>query len=537
MTNPIKLPKAKLQEIYTILREAAKQGIEDQQQFKENGIDPVLTQQDMINYKLSPNFRNHPIFNLDFKIAKAIYDKSIQLDKEDKSFDGKIESKIESEIEIKIAENGWNHIVGPYRSSIFVTKVETAEGEYEGTSWIIDKEKIGNKYRYWLITNAHVADYTSKEEIRYIFETQKDGNAVEIEAKLGGVDHIYDVGVLYFESEEEYVVLPVDRDAKVNTSDEINIVGNQDTGGITDNIGEVNSTTKYRNYIRTIQDNTETYGGNSGSPVFNKDGMVVAICVSGEPGYNFNIPIEYVIDSYKKIRKSGTAAHGIIQYNSEHWGRKELSTIVSTVKDKEIKRKLEEYSYAFFVTNVLMDRSAGKAGLRSGDIILEYDDNPVYSNKESGKLGEYIARKKEGDKLKYLVFRNGEFITLNIPVEIQIKGISPTYNIPATGLVVLEINESQKIDMGYGNVPGKLLLYELLPYESTGDGSQPDYSPQGILFKINDTKAENIQDVKTFIKKSTNDEYVVFYYLIPNSAFKNPSIGTKTKRNPFFKKK
>lgn len=73
----------------------------------------------------------------------------------------------------------------------------------------------------------------------------------------------------------------------------------------------------------------------------------------------------------------------------------------------------EGLEYGFYVNNVTQGGVANKAGVLAGDIIIEFDGDPIrYSYQLRAKLGEFIIGSGEQTTIK--VLRNGEEVTLTV---------------------------------------------------------------------------------------------------------------------------
>lgn len=67
--------------------------------------------------------------------------------------------------------------------------------------------------------------------------------------------------------------------------------------------------------------------------------------------------------------------------------------------------------YGILVSRVQSDSAAAVAGIRSGDIILEFDGKPVYS---SDRLRWLVGRTEPGKAVEIRLLRDKEPITLNV---------------------------------------------------------------------------------------------------------------------------
>lgn len=168
-------------------------------------------------------------------------------------------------------------------------------------------------------------------------------------------------------------------------------------GGITETIYDV------------LQTDASINPGNSGGPLLNLKGEVVGVntaMVSGAQSIGFAIPINQVkriINDVINFGKIKTPFLGV-----------RYLTITPIVKDS---RKFP-FDYGVLLVKgdnnepaVLPDSPAAKAGLQEGDIILEFGDRKIdLDHPLISRINLYSV----GDKIKVKIWRDGQFITLEV---------------------------------------------------------------------------------------------------------------------------
>lgn len=526
MPKTLSLSVENLQEIYSLLQTVAAQNladgnctVEEKKLIEVNKIDFFLTQGDLSKWNGDvPGFSLNGIWHGDFQTLKAVYDKAVELDRSDGSFDGKIERKY-GVVDITVEgpkKTNWSEMIRPYKESVFPIKRTTADdtGNGQGTAWIIEKEDLGNgEYRYWCITNAHVVNKFDQQELKYTIELP---NRNEVAATLKGADHIFDTGVVYFDSEQDLTPVPIDAGASVAVNDRVLILGNQSAGGIILTPGTLNAVNKYQNgdIMQFYQDDSAAMKGNSGSPLFNEDGKVIGVCNSGsDNGENYSIPIRYVIDSYRKIKKSGFSKHGTLDVNWKFLVGAELKALGISSK----------FLTGYFVSSVQIDSLAERSGLKHGDVILNYDGN-TSSPKEMMKMDDLIAQKEDGYKVELKVFRDGRYLDILVPVETIVDGINPTYE-TGFGFIVIEVDARFKRLLGFSNDPDGLLIREC-----NTNNDKRKCGNLGILYKVNDTPIGSINGFIRYIN-SSNDEVFLFRYLYQHDGKYSEGLKSVANKN------
>lgn len=264
-----------------------------------------------------------------------------------------------------------------------------------------EQEGIGSGVIYtedgYIITNNHVAGSAEK-----ILVTLYDGS--EYPAELVGADENTDVAVIKIEADglEAASFTSIDN-AKVG--DIVIAVGSpfglQQTvtmGVISAKGRDISVSQETLPMVNLIQTDTAINQGNSGGPLVNSAGQVIGINTlifspSGtSAGIGFAIPSDTVVNIAEQIIKFGEARIPFIGIEME-----ENKTDIIGV----------------YIENITEGYPAEKAGIKSGDIITEFDGVEVQNPLE---LIAQILRHNVGDSVNIKIYRDGEY--LNITLEL-----------------------------------------------------------------------------------------------------------------------
>lgn len=155
-------------------------------------------------------------------------------------------------------------------------------------------------------------------------------------------------------------------------------------------ISGTNRTLPWDSHVPFIQTDVATNPGNSGGPLLNLDGEVVGINsqiysrTGSFAGLAFVIPIEFAMNTIEQIKEKGHVSHG--------W----LGVYVQEVTYELARSFGMERPTGALVANVVDDSPADKAGIKTGDIILKFDDKVVRSSKTLPHMvGMVIAGKEK----------------------------------------------------------------------------------------------------------------------------------------------
>ena len=144
-----------------------------------------------------------------------------------------------------------------------------------------------------------------------------------------------------------------------------------------------------------IQTDAAINPGNSGGPLVNSSAQVIGVntaVASGAENIGFAIPINVVKDALDNFNKTGGFVRPYLGVAYRMIGR-ELSI-------------LNDVPEGAYVSQVVPDSAAAKAGIEEGDIIIRFDGSKIAE--ENGGLAGVIAKKKVGDTVTISVWRDGK---------------------------------------------------------------------------------------------------------------------------------
>ncbi len=160
-------------------------------------------------------------------------------------------------------------------------------------------------------------------------------------------------------------------------------------------------------YVPFIQTDAAVNPGNSGGPLFNMRGEVVGINsqiysqTGGFMGVAFAIPIDVAAKVVKQLKETGKVTRGWLGISMQKVDR---NLAKSFGMDKP---------EGALVARVLPDSPAQQAGLKSGDVILAYNDQPVVS---SSTIKPLVGDSLPGDTAKLDLLRDGKKITVKVEI-------------------------------------------------------------------------------------------------------------------------
>jgi len=240
----------------------------------------------------------------------------------------------------------------------------------------------------YIVTNNHVVSGTSR--ILTVFLS--DGTSTA--AQIVGTDPATDLAVIKIEGAGLPTAVLGDSDSlkpgqlAIAIGNPLGIEFNRSvTVGVISGLDRVLSVGD--SYMRLIQTDAVINPGNSGGPLINGNGEVIGLNsvklnVTAVEGMGFAIPsnqVRRIVDELVQTGKVKRAYLGI-----SFLDKSEVGMYLPNVKIDE----------GVYVYEVVSGGPAAKAGLREGDVILEFDGRKV---NDAGSLIAYLAEKSPGAKV------------------------------------------------------------------------------------------------------------------------------------------
>lgn len=159
-------------------------------------------------------------------------------------------------------------------------------------------------------------------------------------------------------------------------------------------------------YQDFLQTDAAVNPGNSGGPLLDIEGNLVGITTAivgrSYQGISFAIPSEVAKDVYERLKTGGKVVRG--------W----LGVEFQPLTPKLVERLKLPGDSGALVVNVLPNSPAEKAGVKPGDVIVEWNGNKVVDEAELPLL---VARTKVGSTAKVVVIRDSEKVSLDVTVD------------------------------------------------------------------------------------------------------------------------
>ena len=265
----------------------------------------------------------------------------------------------------------------------------------QGSGFVIDPEGV-------IVTNNHVIEGASEIIIDF-----NDGS--KLNAELVGTDSKTDLAVLRVKADKPlpYVKLGSSDDARVG--DWVMVIGNPFGLNSSVSVGIISARNRdiqsgpYDNYIQT---DAAINQGNSGGPLFDKNGDVIGVNTAifspsggGSVGIGFAVPSDTARSVVSQLLEFGETRRGWLGVNILHV-TDELAESIALGKAR-----------GAMVSAVTAAGPAEKAGLLSGDVVIKFDGRNVRVMRD---LPRMVADTPVGKEVEVTVFRDGKEVELKV---------------------------------------------------------------------------------------------------------------------------
>lgn len=293
---------------------------------------------------------------------------------------------------------------------------------------------IINAEKGYVLTNNHVVDNADK-----ITVTLNDGR--EFSAKIVGKDEQSDVALVQLDKPKNLTEVKIADSDKLKVGDFTVAIGNPFglgqtvTSGIVSALGRSTGSdgSSYENYIQT---DAAVNRGNSGGPLINLKGELIGINTAiispsgGNAGIAFAIPSNMASNLVEQIVEFGEVRRGLLGIKGS-----ELNADLAKAFNVDAQQ-------GAFISEVLNDSAAEKAGLKAGDVIVAMNNQKITSFAE---LRAKIATSGAGKKITLSYLRDGKSKDVDVVLQSDEKSKSSTKK---EELKTLEALEGAELDNG-----------------------------------------------------------------------------------------
>ncbi len=364
-----------------------------------------------------------------------------------------------------------------------------------GSGFIVDA-------RGYVVTNNHVI--ADADEVRVILHDN-----TELPAKIVGRDPEVDLAVLKVEPKQPLKPINWGDSGKARVGEWVLAIGNPlglggtVTAGIISARGRDIGAGRYDDFIQT---DASINKGNSGGPLFNRNGEVIGINTAifsqsgGSIGIGFSVPSAMARPVVQQLIEFGRTKRG--------W----LGVQIQSVTDEMVEELGLDKARGALVAKVVAGGPAEKAGIQGGDVIVSFDSKPIAS---TNNLTRVVAETGVGKAVPVDVLRKGKKVTLRATLgELEqalasaeappAKGADPKpkatrgeTNLPDLGLRIAPLNAELRKRFDIKDDVRGVVVVEV---EDDGPAAKRDVRVGDVIVEVSQSEVRNPEDASEMLK-------------------------------------
>ncbi len=357
----------------------------------------------------------------------------------------------------------------------------------QGSGFLISKDG-------YILTNTHVVGDVDKITVRLV-----DGR--EFKAKRIGADSKTEVALIKIEG-ENLPFLSIGDPNKLLTGEWVIAIGNPFGLKETLTVGVVSakgrSNIGIADYEDFIQTDAAINPGNSGGPLLNIDGEVVGINTAiysrsgGYMGIGFAVPIDMAMGIKEQLVATGKVTRGymglilnpgdVTEEMAKSFGRKEAGGVL--------------------IADVQKDGPAEKAGVKSGDIIIELNGKKIESN---SAFRRDVAQILPNTQASLVIVREGKNKKLTVTVGtfpdeegVEAGAQAAADPLEKIGFQVQDLTEDLARRFDY-EVGRGVIIAEV---EQGSQAEEEGLRPGMLILEVNRTEVSSVKQFAEAVKKA-----------------------------------
>jgi serine protease Do len=343
----------------------------------------------------------------------------------------------------------------------------------------------------YIMTNAHVVKGADK-----MIVVLHDGR--EMDAILVGLDTHTDIAIIKLEG-KDFPYLAFGNSDAMEIGEWVVAIGSPFQLEASLTAGVISAKGRQNLRITDLEDFIQTDAainpGNSGGPLLNLKSQVTAIVsrTGGYMGIGFAIPSNMAKNIMHQIIDKGSVTRGFIGV-----------TLQPLDKDLADAFNLEKPEGAL-ITEVVKDSPADKAGLKQGDIIIEYNGISI---KTIGTFRNEISLMNPGTKVKLKVNRGGKILTLVVVLtsHSDMNAGMGGYVPQKLGFEVENLNPELAKQLGFAPYEKGVVVTKVKPGSAAAlAGIRPGF----LLLAVNHEPVSNIDDFIAALQKAPTKNHVL----------------------------
>ncbi len=374
---------------------------------------------------------------------------------------------------------------------------------YEGKTQTLGSGFLISEDGY-LITNYHVIKDASDIVIKMTDKTEFKGDKI----KIVGTDQRTDIALLKIESSGKFPYLKFGDSDEVKVGDWAIAVGNPFHLEGTVTVGVISAKGRANiplpegpDFQSFLQTDAAINPGNSGGPLVDIKGEVVGINTAitspsgGNVGIGFAIPANLAKNIISELKSEGKVTRGYLGVY--------LQEITVELKDALGLPSLD----GILISEVIEDAPASKAGIKSGDAVLEFDGKKV-EDMQSFRL--QVASTSVGKSVKVKIFRDGKEKILTVKVEefpAETAAVGKEEEKSELGLTVIDVTDVQAQKFNLDATRGVVVI----GVDSDSPASDANIRVGDVILAIGKKEIGDVNEYRAAVANLREGKPVIFH--------------------------
>jgi serine protease Do len=334
----------------------------------------------------------------------------------------------------------------------------------------------------YIVTNNHVVDDATEVRVKL-----SDGR--ELKATVVGKDQKTDVALLKIDA-SGLPTIPLGDSSELQVGEPVMAIGNPFgleqtvTTGIVSATGRVIGEGPYDDFIQT---DASINPGNSGGPLINTRGQAIGINTAiftqsgGSVGIGFATPISLTKPVISQLASTGHVTRG--------W----LGVSIQSVTPDLAKSFHLPSDHGALVGSVVDGSPAMKAGMKAGDVIVEYNGRKV---SRSDELPRVVAETPVGEDVTMTVIRDGNPVKITTRIaqlsETAQNEASPSGGGATLGLAVQPLTPALAKELGIDDTHGVVVR----GVEDGSPAASADFRPGDVIVELDHHPIKSVEDLR-----------------------------------------
>lgn len=348
----------------------------------------------------------------------------------------------------------------------------------------------------YILTNSHVVAGADKIHVQL-----NDGR--EYDAEVVGTDPQSDVAVLRIKV-GGVPALALGNSSSLEVGEWVIAIGSPFGLSHSVTVGVVSakgrSSLGISDYEDFIQTDAAINPGNSGGPLVNIDGEVIGINTAimsrsgGYMGVGFAIPIDLAKGIADQLMDNGEVVRGY------------LGIIIQELTPELARSFGVDQNLGILIAQVTEDSPASEAGLKQGDVIINYQGKPV---KKVGDFRNQVSLTLPGSREQLTIIRDGKQRNISVTIgtlskDKMVAGAS-TQSTDEIGLTVQTITPQLAEQLNAKAGEG-VVITQVKPNSIAASAG---IEPGSIIVQVNRKPIKNAEDFKREVKKSSASKSIL----------------------------